>query len=922
MKRKFIAGVMGLALAGCAHSRSDVAQKPDPANPIGPVGLSPVPGIDETINRGTGGDALAQTALGDPRDPRWSGRSPAPDGSHAAASPAPAPAPVAAPSPAELGQAPQVAAAGPAASGPPSWSATPGPAAASQPKWSATPTPAESAVARTDASTTAAPAMVTARSDTSTAATPAPDTRPALAAGAPARNAEPLDQLSSGASLSDAAAAAAATMPAALPARAGMPAAPPAAAARGPLPGALPGQELGGLPPAVAAVNGAAATGTGSLSGQPGAARDTPAVSTIPYSLPRPGGPMPDTVARQVGSPVDAATPPPAGLAGMPPQVGGSPDGPPAPGPNLAAPAPGGLDPVGEVPVSLADPLPLDGPAPAPAPAPTDAAVSPSAGGNPPAGDRKPAPTGDPLLGPNPALMPELPPLPDMTRHPTPAPPTASATGKVSAGAHAPAASPRPAPTAKPGAATPTDDLPPLGPATGPSEPPAPASADHADPPSPPGPTEPSPPGPTEPSSPAAPVSPPELGPPSADNRPVGSGPVENAVEVAGVPPLEPVPSTDAAPDARVVRTAALESGARDIRRATARRDGRILRASIQKPAGDSDEQPIPSNWRQASLTAAQVGDEVITIRELLTAVREHCKRRRTPFDELSRDDKNKLAAMILKHMIDQSLLLQEAKHTIKNPKMYDQFTQEADRFWHEDQVPALEIEYHADNEQQLRERLKEYGRSFDAVAQATRQNWMSEAFLHAKIRDRVKVDYPDMRKYYEAHKHDKQNDRPAQIIWREIVVEAAHYPRREDGRRKIEGLYESLRRGADFAKLAKAHSEGPSRSREQGGLMQASPGTYGVPAVNQALLSLPAGQISGILEGPDSFHIVRVDQRREAGPAPFSELQDRIRSTLLDQKYQSERSAFIQKLWDQTPISTIFDGSASDPRQFDGPGG
>ncbi len=304
-------------------------------------------------------------------------------------------------------------------------------------------------------------------------------------------------------------------------------------------------------------------------------------------------------------------------------------------------------------------------------------------------------------------------------------------------------------------------------------------------------------------------------------------------------------------------------------------------------------------------------------MRELLTAVREHCKRRRTPLEQLSRDDKNMLAAMVLKHMIDQSLLLQEAKHTIKSPKMYDQFSQEADRYWREDQIPALENEYHADNEWQLRDRLKEHGRAFDTVAQMTRQNWMAENFLHAKIKDRLKVDYPEMRKYYEAHKHDKEYDRPAQIIWREIVVESAHYPRREDARRKVEGLYESLRSGADFAVVAKAQSEGPSRSREQGGLMQTSPGTYGVASVNEALLTLPAGQVSGILEGPASFHIVRVEQRRAAGPAPFSELQDQIRSTLLEQKYQAERTTYVKKLWEQTPVSTIFDETESDPRRF-----
>jgi peptidyl-prolyl cis-trans isomerase SurA len=98
---------------------------------------------------------------------------------------------------------------------------------------------------------------------------------------------------------------------------------------------------------------------------------------------------------------------------------------------------------------------------------------------------------------------------------------------------------------------------------------------------------------------------------------------------------------------------------------------------------------------------------------------------------------------------------------------------------------------------------------------------------------------------------------------------------------------------------------------------MQTSPGSYGVPAVNEALQALAMGQVSGVLEGPSSFHVVRVEGRRAAGPAPFEELQDQIRTTLQDTKYQTERAAYIRKLWDETFVSTFFDETDSDPRRL-----
>ncbi len=60
---------------------------------------------------------------------------------------------------------------------------------------------------------------------------------------------------------------------------------------------------------------------------------------------------------------------------------------------------------------------------------------------------------------------------------------------------------------------------------------------------------------------------------------------------------------------------------------------------------------------------------------------------------------------------------------------------------------------------------------------------------------------------------------------------------------------------------------------------MQTSPGSYAVEAVNQALDTLPVNQVSPVLEGPTSYHIVLVENRRAAGPATFKEIQDEMRT-------------------------------------------
>ena len=79
------------------------------------------------------------------------------------------------------------------------------------------------------------------------------------------------------------------------------------------------------------------------------------------------------------------------------------------------------------------------------------------------------------------------------------------------------------------------------------------------------------------------------------------------------------------------------------------------------------------------------------------------------------------------------------------------------------------------------------------------------------------------------------------------------------------DALLARLRNGEDFATLAKKESQGPTASA--GGKWETTPGSYGVPSVNDALNRLGVNQLSPIIEAPSSFHIVLVELRRPAGP-------------------------------------------------------
>lgn len=378
-------------------------------------------------------------------------------------------------------------------------------------------------------------------------------------------------------------------------------------------------------------------------------------------------------------------------------------------------------------------------------------------------------------------------------------------------------------------------------------------------------------------------------------------------------PAAEPSASNSALPANQQTQTLAARTPAPRV-------DPAVRRAST---AAAVEPTPIPSdhvaddpNLIEAGRTAARVGDEVITLRELVVAVKDQVARHGGSISQIPRDELNMIAQNILAALIERSLIVQEAKRQLKDPKQMDRILEAADKYWREEGLPPLFHQHMVENEPQLKEKLEGTGRSLESLKQNYTQEFIAQIFIHQKLSAKFQVELPEMLKYYNEHINDKEYQRPAQIVWRELLVEVDRHPSPAEARAKAEGLLAKLKNGEDFAKLAAAESEGPTLVKAGGGLMKTSPGSYAVAAVNQAIASMPPGQISGIIEGPSSLHIVRVESRRAAGPATFAELQDQIRQRLSIEKMNREREALLAKLRANTIVTTIFDGTASDPNQ------
>ena len=94
------------------------------------------------------------------------------------------------------------------------------------------------------------------------------------------------------------------------------------------------------------------------------------------------------------------------------------------------------------------------------------------------------------------------------------------------------------------------------------------------------------------------------------------------------------------------------------------------------------------------------------------------------------------------------------------------------------------------------------------------------------------------------------------------------------------------VRGGADFAEVARRRSTGPG-SREGGDLGFFRRGDM-VPEFAAAAFALQAGQISeNPVQSPFGWHVIKVEERRQATPPAFEEVAQAIRQQLLEAEVQ-----------------------------------
>ena len=181
----------------------------------------------------------------------------------------------------------------------------------------------------------------------------------------------------------------------------------------------------------------------------------------------------------------------------------------------------------------------------------------------------------------------------------------------------------------------------------------------------------------------------------------------------------------------------------------------------------------------------------------------------------------------------------------------------------------------------------------------------LGRAFVAQQIQPTIEVSDQEITDYY--NEHPDQFARGEQVHARHILIKAdpdADEATQQAARAKAEQARERAVAGEDFSELAKELSEGPSAS--SGGDLGFFTKEQMVPQFSEAAFALAPGEISPVVQTQFGYHVIKVEDHRDAGTAPLDEAREPIRRMLINQKTGLAVAQLVQRLGQEADLQFL----------------
>lgn len=309
-----------------------------------------------------------------------------------------------------------------------------------------------------------------------------------------------------------------------------------------------------------------------------------------------------------------------------------------------------------------------------------------------------------------------------------------------------------------------------------------------------------------------------------------------------------------------------------------------------------------PARGKVVERVIAVVNNNILLLSELNDRLRPMLPQlRQIPDLELRKQRVAQLRREILEHLIDEQLIKQEAqklKITV------------SDR----DLELAVKDVMRKNNltREQLEQALRQEGKSIaEYKSQILKPQLLRLRVLNVQVRSRVTVGDDEVQAYYQTNlrKLGVETKVRARHIFFAIPLEATAKEVAET-KRLAQQLLAKLKAGADFAEMAKKHSQDSVTRPDGGDLGWFGRGT--LPSnVEQVVFAMKKGEIRGPLRTERGFHLMQVVDRRESSARSLDEVKEELREQIYAQKMEKATKAWLAEVRKRSHIDIKLRGDA-----------
>jgi len=342
-------------------------------------------------------------------------------------------------------------------------------------------------------------------------------------------------------------------------------------------------------------------------------------------------------------------------------------------------------------------------------------------------------------------------------------------------------------------------------------------------------------------------------------------------------------------------------------------KDEGVKQAQFQEPVANAGSEAVDASTLLAeaqsletAMVVARVGPEVVLEGDLLTPSALNWLAKVSPglTPEQVRELKLQICRQVLPQHVESLIVFVDACRTIPEDRL-PEIEKKVNQAFDEQQLPRMLKDAGVATATEYEQLLRSRGQSLDRVRKMFFERALAQQWVQQKVESEEEIPHADMIAWYENHLADY--DYPAKAKFEQLTVKVSPAQPRGAAWNKLAAMGNDVLEGKPFADIAKQRSEGPTASTG-GSYGWTTKGSLSSKVLDEAIFTLPVGQLSAILDDGQSLHIVRVTERTDAGRTPFLEAQVGIRQTLQEERRKREVDDYLAKLKERTPVWTIFD--------------